>query len=283
MVLVEQNINSDLNLHKLLELAIHASFEAGKEILSVYETSFTVITKSDDTPVTEADKRANAIILKLLEETNIPCISEEGENSKYSIRKSYHHAWIIDPLDGTKEFVKRNGEFTVNIGLVENGMPLIGVIYSPVFKDLYFAAKGIGSFKTDKHVVLEMLNSEMNLNLHDLIKVSQQLPLQNKPNKYTVVASRSHLSSETYQFIENKKREYKEVDIVYTGSSIKMCWIAEGKANAYPRYGRTMEWDTCAGQCIVEQAGGKIVQLETNTPLIYNKENLENPNFLAYA
>jgi len=271
-----------MNYQSLLKLAISASVTAGNEILKVYNTNFYVETKSDDTPVTAADKAASDSIIKNLASTNIPVLSEEDEQFPYSERKNWKHIWIVDPLDGTKEFVKRNGEFTVNIALIEDQQPVIGVIYCPVFKDLYYACKGLGSFKVDKHDVLAILNSSHNI-IEALIKKAKKMPLQSLPKNYTIIASRSHLSKELYAHIDKHKLEGKIIDTINVGSSVKMCWVAEGKAHEYPRFGTTMEWDTAAGQCILEQAGGQLIDLETNLPMIYNREHLKNQNFIALA
>lgn len=267
----------------LLKLAINASIVAGNEILKIYDTNFYVETKSDDTPVTAADKAASDSIIKNLAITNIPVLSEEDEQFAYSERKNWERIWIVDPLDGTKEFVKRNGEFTVNIALIENQQPVIGVIYCPVFKDLYFAGKDMGSYKVDKHDVLQVLNSSHSNFVDELMAKAKKLPLQVLPKNYTVIASRSHLSKELYAHIERHKLEGKMVDTINVGSSIKMCWVAEGKAHEYPRFGTTMEWDTAAGQCILEQAGGALIDLETKLPMLYNREHLKNQNFIALA
>lgn len=268
-------------IRELLQLAVEASFKAAEAILEVYETPFKVSYKSDKSPVTQADKKANAVIEKMLEPTGIPALTEEGNELPFNIRKELVYLWIVDPLDGTKEFVKRNGEFTVNIALVENGKPVIGVIYSPVMKDLYFAAKGIGAYKTNRHKVIELHNSGKAIQLNELIAISDKLPFPAVPKNYTVVASRSHLSSELYQYIKKLEWEKGKVDLINTGSSIKMCLVAEGSAQEYPRFGDTMEWDTCAGQCIVEEAGGILVDMQTKLPVQYNRENLRNPSFLA--
>jgi len=269
-----------MNYNSLLKLALEASIIASTEILKIYETNFFVETKADDTPVTAADKAASDCIVKYLAQTNIPVLSEEDEHFDYSIRKNWSQIWIVDPLDGTKEFVKRNGEFTVNIALIENQQPVIGVIYCPVFKDLYFACKGLGSFKVDKHDVLAILNSNTNV-IDELINKAKKLPLNPLPKNYTIVASRSHLSKEVYSHIEKLKLQHAIIDTIYVGSSIKMCWVAEGRAHEYPRYGTTMEWDTAAGQCILEQAGGKLLDLETNLPMLYNRKYLKNQHFVA--
>ncbi len=271
-----------MDYNYLLKLAINASLNAATKILQIYDTNFFIETKPDNTPVTAADKAASISIINDLAPSNIPVLSEEDEQFTYSERKNWQHIWITDPLDGTKEFIKRNGEFTVNIALIENNKPVIGVIYCPVFKDLYFACKGLGSFKVDKHSVLAILNSNKN-KVDELLLNSKKLPLHAHPKNYTVVASRSHLSKELYAHIEKLKLQHLVVETINVGSSIKMCWVAEGKANQYPRYGTTMEWDTAAGQCIVELAGGQLIDLQTNLPMLYNREDLKNKSFMAIS
>jgi len=270
-----------MNYKKLLHQALIAAVEAGKEILSVYQTSFKVEYKEDQSPVTMADKKASTKITEELKEFNIHILSEEGNHETYEQRKNWRILWIIDPLDGTKEFIKRNGEFTVNIGLVEDGLPTIGVIYSPVSKDIYFAANGIGAFKIDGKIVSNLLDNIKEINFDELLNSSLKLPIFSHRDAYTVVASRSHMSSETYAHIESLKNKYSKVDIITTGSSIKMCWVAEGKADEYPRFGSTMEWDTAAGQAILQQANATLIDYETKTPMKYNKENFYNQWFIA--
>jgi 3'(2'), 5'-bisphosphate nucleotidase len=265
----------------LLNLAINAAITAGKEILKIYETDFFVETKSDNTPVTLADKAASDSIILALTPTNIPIISEEEAILDYEIRKNWPRVWLVDPLDGTKEFVKRNGEFTVNIALIENKQPVIGVIYSPVSKDLYFAAVNYGSFKVDgPSVLVEKSKGDSDL-VENLKKLGVKLPNQKLPKTYTVVASRSHLSKDINQHIDKLKNLYGAVDVINVGSSIKQCWVAEGKAHEYMRLGTTMEWDTAAGQCILEQSGSQLLDLETSLPMRYNKENMKNSFFIA--
>lgn len=243
--------------------------------MQVYTTDFFVETKSDNTPVTSADKVSSQTILNILSQSNIPIISEEEEIENYSIRKNYTHVWLIDPLDGTKEFVKRNGEFAVNIALIENQKSVIGVIYAPVLRDMYFACKDFGAFKF--HAQENFLFQ----NVDEIFSSAQKLPLQKLPKNYTIVASRSHLSREINQRLDYLKNLYGAVDMINAGSSIKQCWVAEGKAHEYPRYGTTMEWDTAAGQCILEQSNAQLIDLETNLPMRYNKENLKNNFFVA--
>jgi 3'(2'), 5'-bisphosphate nucleotidase len=273
--------NDSLNIKELLDLAINAAILAGSKILSVYETNFNVEFKADKSPVTIADKTASDIIIKHLAISNIKVLSEEDEQFEYSNRKNWKYIWIIDPLDGTREFVKRNGEFTVNIALIENGKPIIGIIYSPVSRNLYFSSSLDGSYKVNGTSMLELMNS--NFSIDAMYASAKKMPLQKLPVNYTLVASRSHLSPQINDRIKIAKQKFDKVEIINTGSSIKFCWVAEGLAHEYPRYGNTMEWDTAAGQCIIEQAGGKVIDLETNLPLSYNRENLFNNNFIAYS
>jgi 3'(2'), 5'-bisphosphate nucleotidase len=270
-----------MNYHQLLHQTIIASVLAGKEILEVYDTKFDVEYKDDKSPLTLADKKASDKIIEALKQFNIPVLSEEGVHETFEKRKMWNQLWIVDPLDGTKEFVKRNGEFTVNIALVENNLPTLGVIYSPVFKDLYFAAKGIGSFKIAGTQFSSFINSIATTSLQDLLKSAQQLPIATDRKNYVVVASRSHMSTETYEHIEKLKLQNKQVEIATTGSSIKMCWVAEGIADEYPRFGPTMEWDTAAGQAILQEANASLIDFETNEPMKYNRENLLNNWFIA--
>jgi len=263
---------------KLLEIALKAALAAGEKIMQVYAKPFRVHYKEDESPVTEADRLASRLIVEALAQTGIPVISEEENIPGFEARKDMPRLWLVDPLDGTKEFVKKNGEFSVNIGLVENGFPVLGVVYMPVLKDIYFAAPSIGSYKIG-HEVLTQHNTA-GFSLEDHLKHAKKLPAS-KPHKYTVVASRSHLSKETYAHLHKLKLEKGETDIIYSGSSVKMCWVAEGRAHQYPRYGRTMEWDTAAGQAIVENAGGKFINLNTLARLNYNKPDLANPDFMA--
>lgn len=264
----------------LLELAARAAHAAGEAILNVYAKPFRVNFKQDQSPVTKADREASRLIVRMLEPSRIPVISEEEAIPSYAERKLWKRLWLVDPLDGTKEFVKRNGEFSVNIGLVENGFPILGVVYMPVLEEMYFALPAAGAFK--------ILHSELmhipkdGITKDWLLRCGKKLPLQ-YPDRYTIVASRSHLSKETYAHLQKRKLEKGDTDIVYSGSSVKMCWVAEGRAHEYPRYGRTMEWDTAAGQAVVEHAGGRFIDLLTGERLYYNKEELENPGFMAIS
>jgi len=270
-----------MNYPELLHQTIVAAVLAGNEILEVYDTDFNVEYKEDKSPVTLADKKASQKIVDELKQFGIPVLSEEGEEVPFETRKHWPRLWVVDPLDGTKEFVKRNGEFTVNIALIEEHRPSLGVIYSPVFKDLYFAAKGIGAFKVDRHDFIPFIESIKELSLDKLSTVAKKLPAVSDRKNYVIVASRSHMSADTHQHIEALKLHHHEVEIVTTGSSIKMCWVAEGLADEYPRFGRTMEWDTAAGQAILQEAGCSLIDFETKKPMLYNRESLYNNWFIA--
>lgn len=219
---------------QLLEAAIKACLLGGSEIMQVYAQPFKVNYKEDDSPVTEADRRASKAIVKALAPTGIMVISEEENIPAYQQRKDTLRLWLVDPLDGTKEFVKKNGEFSVNVGLIENGFPVLGAVFMPVLQEMYFASTQFGSFKMQQDVLTQQ--DVLHFSLQQMMEASKKLPLQ-RPHRYTVVASRSHLSKETYAHIEDIKRTKGETDIVYSGSSVKMCWVAEGRAHQYPRYG----------------------------------------------
>lgn len=258
-----------------LAIALNASIEAGRAIMKIYAQPFDVNFKEDNSPLTIADQNADDIICNYLSSTNIPILSEEGAKHNYEIRKDWKLCWIVDPLDGTKEFIKKNGEFTVNIALVENGHPVLGVIYTPVQDVLHFAAKGIGSFRLEK--ASEIKSTE------DFLKLAKRLPLQLPPTTFTIVGSRSHASPETNAYVEEQKLIHGEIDFVAAGSSLKFCLLAEGKAHVYPRFAPTMEWDTAAGQAVLEAAGGTLVEWPSKKPMLYNRKELLNSWFLAEA
>jgi 3'(2'), 5'-bisphosphate nucleotidase len=263
-------------LEELLVRAVNASLKAGEEILKIYNSEFAVEHKEDKSPLTQADKNAHDAICKFLNETSIPVLSEEGKNIAYPERKEWEYFWMVDPLDGTKEFVKRNGEFTVNIALIHKQRAVLGVIFVPVTNILYFAGEGLGAHKS------KIQNTKFQVNvLEELIKISTPLPVRLKNDKYTIVGSRSHLSEETEMFIDGLRTVHKEVDFISSGSSIKLCLVAEGSADIYPRFAPTMEWDTAAGQAICELAGKEVIDYTTNKPLLYNKPDLLNNWFIV--
>ena len=251
---------------------INAAIKGGEQILTVYNSDFAVEHKDDKSPLTEADKKAHIAIMEMLQPTGIPVLSEEGKHMDYSERKHWNQFWMVDPLDGTKEFIKRNGEFTVNIALIENGKATMGVIYVPVTKELYFADEN--AYK------VEMQQSEIG-SLEELMQQAQLLPLPQTRSNYVVVGSRSHMSEETETFINEQKALHQEVDILSKGSSLKLCMVAEGAADAYPRFAPTMEWDTAAGQAIAVASGAQVINWDTKELMQYNKENLLNSWFLV--
>ncbi|WP_099157163.1 3'(2'),5'-bisphosphate nucleotidase CysQ [Virgibacillus ndiopensis] len=262
----------DVSLKTMLDI----SLDAGREILDVYNQEFSIETKEDDSPLTEADRRSHQSIINGIREaySRIPVLSEEGSEIPYAKRKDWTLFFLIDPLDGTKEFIKKNDEFTVNIALIENGYPVMGVIYAPVLDSFYFGRVSLGAFKLEDASRVDLADDEA------LIKQSIRLPVADPSGVVNVVASRSHMSEETEVFIEELQRDH-EVDVVTAGSSLKFCLVAEGKADYYPRYAPTMEWDTGAGQAIVEAAGGTMLRYEDHERLYYNRENLKNGWFLV--
>lgn len=264
-----------MNLKSLLFSAVNASIKAGNEILTIYgKDDFQVELKEDESPLTIADLKSNEVITNALNDLDIPILSEEGKEIAFEERKSWDKYWLIDPLDGTKEFIKRNGEFTVNIALISNNKPLLGVIYAPVLKTLYFASEGIGSYKIETNSTF----TEIDI----LIKNAIQLPsIEN--TDYKVVASRSHLSQETEDFINKLKKQNSDLESISKGSSLKLCLVAEGVADVYPRFAPTMEWDIAAGHAIVAHSGGIVKQFPSNKAIEYNKEELVNPWFIVIS
>lgn len=244
------------------------SFQASKAILEIYQQDFDVDIKADNTPLTLADKASHEIIFEGLKDFSWPILSEEGRDISYEERKAWGKFWLVDPLDGTKEFVKKNGEFTTNIALVENGQAVAGVIYAPVLKKLYWAEKGKGAFMAENVENMEQLS--------DIFSLSAAI----NNSTLRVVASRSHMTDATKEKI-NAYTNGKNYELVSIGSSLKFCLLAEGMADFYPRLAPTMEWDTAAGQIIAEEAGFEVVSEVTKKPLSYNKESLVNEWFIA--
>ena len=268
------------------------AYNAGKAILDIYNKDFDISYKDDLSPLTIADKQSNKIIEIGLSSPNLglfPILSEEGRAITYDERKGWGIFWLIDPLDGTKEFIKRNGEFTVNIALIQKNKPILGVVYIPAKDMLYFAADGLGAFKLKDSKVIEDAFSngvwEDGELLRTVINSSTKLLVNKTTNEpaecIKIVGSSSHATKEQEEFLENIKKKFTKVEFKSAGSSLKFCFVAEGLADIYPRFGPTMEWDTAAGQIIVEQAGGMVLDMGTKEPLKYNKENLLNPFFFA--
>ena len=271
----------------ILFTAIRAALQAGAEIMKVYtdpNADFEIEKKADNSPLTIADRKSHAIIAGWLADTPYPILSEEGKKIPTEERQSWNELWVVDPLDGTKEFIKRNGEFTVNIAYVKNGAPEAGVIYIPVKEELFFADIEKGAYKlSNEDGLLTRINEnkEPGCTLETLIEKAQKLPYPTQHEGFMIVASRSHLNAETEEYIERMKKEHAKVETVSKGSSLKLCLIAEGVADVYPRFAPTMEWDTAAGHAIIRAAGKEVYQANTDKPLVYNKEDLLNPWFIA--
>ena len=255
-----------------LKIAIKASIEAGQEIMKIYEADdFNVERKGDDSPLTSADLASNSVINKYLSSTEISIISEENKQLDYHDRRDWNTCWIVDPLDGTKEFIKRNGEFTVNIALIKESLPVLGVIYVPAKSILYYT-DGEKAWKQDGV-----------RNLHDFNEgESFEIKPQKIEGKIRVVGSRSHMNEDTENYISELKEKYnQEIEVVSKGSSLKFCLVAEGEADVYPRFAPTMEWDTAAGQAICKAVGLQVIDKETGDEMKYNRENLLNNYFLV--
>jgi 3'(2'), 5'-bisphosphate nucleotidase len=277
-----------MNIEQLVMTAAGAAVCAGQAILDVYNTpDFQVETKADQSPLTEADTRSHRLIATRLEKTGIPVLSEEGKDIPFEVRGGWRRLWIVDPLDGTKEFVKRLGEFTVNIALVEEGRPRMGVIYAPLKAVLYFGAPEIGAYRIAEGGAVGLLAGDRGSDgpraaLESLAPHGRRLPLDTAVHRpFVIVGSRSHATPELHANVEQKRRELGEVEFVSAGSSIKYCLVAEGKADLYPRLGPTMEWDTAAGQAIAEAAGASVTRYDDNLPMVYNKPDLLNPWHVA--
>ena len=258
------------------ELAVKAALKAGESILKVYGTDdFGVEAKVDESPLTLADRQAHEIIVDELRQTHIPVLSEEGAHTPYEERNNWTHFWLVDPLDGTKEFIKRNGEFTVNIALVEAGHTSFGVVFAPVLSELYLGIPGRGAFRC-------RIQKNFKHALDYLLQFSDRLPMENPSESlYRVVASRSHYNQETKEFVDSLDTGGREISMVNKGSSLKLCMVASGEADIYPRLGPTMEWDTAAAHAVVKAAGKNVYRADTGNELMYNKENLLNPYFVV--
>ena len=259
--------------------AIDAALLAGGKILAIYDNpsaDFEIEMKADSSPLTIADREAQRGIAEVLKSTPFPILSEEGRVIPYEERKNWNTLWIVDPLDGTKEFIKRNGEFTVNIALVAGSVPVGGVVYVPVQRTLYWAGEGRGAYK------LSGISARDGKSLEELEALATCLPDTDARHEgFVVVASRSHLTAETEDYIAGLKRIHPDVKLVSSGSSIKICLVAEGKVDVYPRFAPTMEWDTAAAHAIARIAGMEIYQAGTENPLQYNKEDLHNLSFIV--
>lgn len=255
----------DEKFEHLLSDVIACARTAGEKILSIYHREFGVTQKDNNTPLTEADMAAHRYIVDFLQQLTpeIPILSEESSDIPWQQRQQWQRYWLVDPLDGTKEFIKRNGEFTVNIALIDQHRPILGVVYAPDKQCLYYAAEGIGAFQQQNNQAVQP------------ITVSPHQSHQ----AWQVVASRSHPSPALSELLDH----LEQYELLSMGSSLKLCLVANGQANLYPRLGLTSEWDTAAAQCVVEQAGGLVVTLEGQALSYNQKDSLLNPYFIVAA
>ena len=254
-----------LDLEALLPAVRKHAADAGRVILGFYDQPVPVDYKSDDSPLTAADRASHEHLMEALGALtpDIPVLSEESDPGDYAARRSWDRFWLVDPLDGTKEFVKKTGEFTVNVALIEGAEPVLGVVHVPVKGITYFAAKGVGAFKQEggaEPAAIEVRASD--------------------PERMTVVASRDHAGPEVAAILQRMDEDGVAVDAASMGSSLKFCLVAEGAADLYPRTVPTFEWDTAAAQCVVEQAGGRLTTLDGRR-LGYNKEDIRNPSIMT--
>jgi 3'(2'), 5'-bisphosphate nucleotidase len=249
-----------------IQLAIKASIAAAKEIQKIYVQDFDIIIKSDKSPLTQADLNSSKVILEILKPTNIPIIGEESTILSHEERKNWETCWIVDPLDGTKEFIQKNDEFAICIALVEKDIPTIGLITSPVEQKIWLGGKTIGFYEID---------------FQDELKITEIQPNKNKKQIPIVLVSRNHPSKLTNNYLNDLTQKYGELTFVKKGSALKFIDLALGKAHFYPRFAPTMEWDIAAGQAILETVGGEVNDATTGKPLTYNKAILKNPYFVA--
>lgn len=260
-------------LWSLLNTAVHAAYKAGDAIMSVYERSFDVQWKADQSPVTEADLLAHEAIKEALKITGYPVRSEEEDPSPEMDWTTLDYYWLVDPLDGTREFIQRNGEFTVNIALIHDSHPLLGLVYAPANRLLYAGGPDVGFFHRQSN---SSSASESDLSSdQDLTQVVGQAR-----SEYVVAVSRSHADSQTTDYL-NQLRQGKPVKTIAAGSAMKFCLVASGEADEYPRFGRTMEWDTAAGQALLMAVGKNIYSMKEGLPLRYGKKVPVNDPFVA--
>ncbi len=263
------------DITELLNISAKAAVDAGIRIMEIYNNKVRIRIKMNLTPVTNADIAANQLILERLAPLKIPVISEESTKIPYQERQKWNVFWLVDPLDGTKEFISRSNDFTVNIALVKDGIPVLGVIYAPAHDILYFGTSTQGSFKVE--AASAVLSAGGEINFESIAFEKTQLPYT-KTDTYTFVVSKSHINTKTRKYLENTPDPKHFVSM---GSSLKLCALAEGRADEYPRFGRTMEWDIAAGDAILRYSGGIIKNAGDGEPLKYNKEDLANPEFVA--
>jgi 3'(2'), 5'-bisphosphate nucleotidase len=256
--------DSALEMESLLAASIRSAKQAGVRIMEIYDGDFAIEQKDDNSPLTEADMAAHGVVVNGLQSLSpaFPVLSEESADIPYSARRRWEHYWLVDPLDGTREFIKRNGEFTVNIALIEQDRAILGVVYAPALKLCYFAASGMGAFKQE--------GEQEPVAIHARLQHSDPV---------IVAGSRSHRGDSLNAFLAN----LGEHELLSMGSALKSCLVAEGAADIYPRLGPTSEWDTAAAQCIVEEAGGRVTTLDMKTLRYNTKESLLNPEFFVFG
>ncbi|MDP4284290.1 MAG: 3'(2'),5'-bisphosphate nucleotidase CysQ [Bacteroidota bacterium] len=258
-----------MDLNELIQIAQKAAIDAGKSIIEIYDSGkFETEIKNNTSPITRADKCAHEIITNCLNQTRLPILSEEGMKVNFEERKSWEDFWLIDPLDGTKEFINKNGEFTVNIALMKHNVPIAGVIYRPCTKTLYTGSSEKGIYKTEDKNIIEILPLKKRKTFNELLG----------KESVRIVASRSHPSTETQSFTAL----FKKVELMAMGSSLKFILLLENKADIYPRFGTTMEWDTAAAHAILNASNRGVYQTDLTSELTYNKSDLRNPFFIAF-
>jgi 3'(2'), 5'-bisphosphate nucleotidase len=258
-----------IELNGRIQIAQKAAIDAGKSIMEIYDSGkFETEIKNNTSPVTKADKRAHEIITNCLNQTGLPILSEEGIKVNFIERKSWKYFWLVDPLDGTKEFISKNGEFTVNIALIKKNVPIAGVIYRPCTDTLYTGYAENAIYITEGEKSIEILPLKTRKTFNEL--------LGNEGVR--IVASRSHSSAETHSFIAR----FKEPEVMTMGSSLKFMLLLENKADIYPRFGTTMEWDTAAAHAILNASNRGVYETDLTAELTYNKSDLRNPFFIAF-
>lgn len=278
----ETMIDDKVRMYLLPQL-FNAAVRAGAAIMNVYKHSddYDISLKNDHTPITVADRLAHRTIREYLGPTRIPILSEEGREMRYDERRNWELYWLVDPLDGTVEFIKGNNEFTVNIALMENNVCMAAAIYVPYFEKIYVASRGSGSFLKE-HVAP---NAGAEYAYEQIMEACRPLPLTSEAahDGLRVAVSRSHQTPETYEHIERLRAVRPDLEVVQQGSSYKFCLLAEGRVDYYVRTTQTYEWDTAAGELILSEAGGRTESLPEGQPLRYNEEDLRNPWFVCRA
>jgi len=266
-----------LQFNSLAEIALNAAVAGGREVMTVYrQDDFKIQIKADVSPVTIADINSQQAIIDHLVMSNLPVLSEEGDEIPYPIRKNWQQLWVVDPLDGTKEFIARNGEFAINIALVDGHQPILGIILHPVEATVYIGEPEVGL------VVLKLPDDWVDSVCHYEISELDVLSNNIEPIDFTAVVSKSHFNTSTNWFMDKAREQFGSIDTVHIGSALKQCLVASGAAHFYPRIGPTKEWDTAAGHALVKSVGGNILVYPDYEELTYNREDLTNPSFICY-